>query len=71
MRHRDDHAADAGNRWYRQPIVWLGAVMFTASMAGCVWMIVLGTRHADQAIDAPPPLMGVPSTTHDHHPVKP
>jgi hypothetical protein len=33
--------------WYRQPVLWLGAAILAASLAGCVWMIVLGARHAD------------------------
>ena len=37
--------------WYRQPVLWLGALLFAASLAGCVWMIVLGARHADAPID--------------------
>lgn len=38
--------ARAGD-WYRQPVLWLGLLLFAASLAGCVWMIVLGARHAD------------------------
>lgn len=34
-------------RWYRQPIVWLGIAILALSLAGCIWMIVLGGRHAD------------------------
>ncbi|MBP1473197.1 hypothetical protein J7I44_02740 [Frateuria sp. MAH-13] len=41
-------AADA---WYRQPVLWLGAVIFAASLAGCIWTIVLGARHADLPLD--------------------
>lgn len=36
--------------WYRQPVVWLGVLLFAASLAGCVWMIVLGARHADTPV---------------------
>lgn len=36
--------------WYHQPVVWLGALIFAASLAGCVLMIVLGARHADEPI---------------------
>lgn len=68
MRTHDDIAVDDGGRWYQQPVLWLGAAIFAASMAGCVWMIVLGARHADEPVDAPPPVMGVPATTHDHRP---
>ena len=43
---------DKTNRstWYQQPVVWLGALIFAASLAGCVWMIVLGARHADEPV---------------------
>jgi hypothetical protein len=36
--------------WYRQPILWLGAVLFAATLAGCIAMIVLGARHDDEAL---------------------
>lgn len=41
------HADRTRSAWYGQPVVWLGALLFTASLAGCVLMIVLGARHAD------------------------
>ena len=44
-------AEPARSAWYRQPVVWLGALLFAASLAGCAWMIVLGARHADEPID--------------------
>lgn len=36
--------------WYRQPILWLGAVLFAAMLAASVAMIVLGSRHDDTAL---------------------
>ena len=36
--------------WYGQPILWLGAVVLGASLAGCIGMIVLGARHADEPL---------------------
>jgi hypothetical protein len=36
--------------WYRQPVIWLGAAILAASLAGCVWMIVLGARYADRPL---------------------
>ncbi len=36
--------------WYRQPVLWLGALLFVASLGGCVLMIVLGARHADPPV---------------------
>lgn len=38
------------NRWFQQPVVWLGGFIFLASLAGCVWMIVLGGQHADESL---------------------
>ena len=48
------HADTTSSAWYRQPVLWLGALLFAASLAGCVLMIVLGARHAD----APVPTAG-------------
>lgn len=42
--------ATAGGRWYRQPILWLGAAIFFASLAGCISMVVLGARYADEPL---------------------
>lgn len=36
--------------WYNTPVLWLGIVLFAASLAGCVLMIVLGARHDDVAL---------------------
>lgn len=33
--------------WYRQGIVWIGAAVFAASIAGCVWLIVVAERYDD------------------------
>lgn len=38
---------DPRDAWYRQPIVWVGAAVLVASIAGCVWLIVVAERHAD------------------------
>ncbi|MFC4527617.1 hypothetical protein ISN76_07400 [Dyella halodurans] len=57
--------------WYRQPVLWIGAAVFGASLAGCVWMIVLGARHADEPVDAPHAVFGVPSSSHEHRGAKP
>jgi hypothetical protein len=42
--------AGARGAWYRQSILWLGASIFAASLAGCIVMIVLGARHPDEAV---------------------
>lgn len=36
--------------WYRQPILWLGGLVFGATLVGCVVMIVLGVRYDDEAV---------------------
>ena len=46
--------------WYAQPVVWLGIAIFVASIAGCIWMIVLSLRYDDAAVTAGPRVFGVP-----------
>ena len=52
--HAGNHAGGhAGNRAaWRQPVVWLALLVFVASLAACIAMIVLAVRLADPA-DAP------------------
>lgn len=40
----------AGGRWYRQPILWLGIAILLASLAGCIGMIVLGAKYAEEPL---------------------
>jgi len=40
--------AHTGGHWYRQPVLWLGALIFFASLAGCISMVVIGSRYADE-----------------------
>ncbi|MGD9944174.1 MAG: hypothetical protein AB7L76_18965 [Burkholderiaceae bacterium] len=42
---------EVGRGWHRQPLFWLGALILAASLAGCVWMIVLATRYPDPPLD--------------------
>jgi hypothetical protein len=61
----DNVASTPRGRWYRQPVVWLGAAIFAASLAGCVWIIVAAARHADPPVHtAPAGVLGVPSSAH-------
>jgi hypothetical protein len=64
--------SEAPNRhrsaWYRQPILWLGAFVFAASMAGCVWLIVVGNRYADTPLDTSHTVFGVPVSAHSASP---
>ncbi len=51
-RLNDAGARDASRAWHRQPIVWVGAVVLAASLAGCVWLIVTAERYADPPLPA-------------------
>ncbi|HET9032064.1 MAG TPA: hypothetical protein VFN25_04065 [Dokdonella sp.] len=42
--------SDNDQRWYQQPIAWLGIAIFVASMAGCIHLIVLASTHQDPAL---------------------
>jgi hypothetical protein len=37
-------------RWYRQPIVWLGAAILFACLIGCISMVVLAGRYPDEPL---------------------
>lgn len=50
LRSTESAPAAATGEWYNIPVVWLGMVLFAASLAGCVLMIVLGARHVDAAL---------------------
>ena len=65
-----DPTPAAAGAWYRQPVLWLGAAILVASLAGCVWMIVLGARHDDAPLDgAPRTLLHMPvQGMHDGEP---
>ena len=52
---------DAG-AWFRQPVVWLGALIFLVSLLACIAMIVLASRHADVPVETVgPKVMKVPT----------
>jgi hypothetical protein len=46
--------ARAGTRrtWRREPLVWLAAAVFAASVAASAWTIVIAARHADEPLAA-------------------
>jgi hypothetical protein len=64
MPPRHDIAARTASAWYRQPVLWLGAFVFVASLAGCVWIIMLGARHADTPLNTAHTVFGVPVSAH-------
>lgn len=46
--------------WQRQPVLWLALLVFAAALAGCVWIIVAGQRHADTPLPTARTVFGVP-----------
>lgn len=64
MSTRNDIATRTASAWYRQPVLWLGVLIFVGSLAGCVWMIVLGANHADTPLDTTHKVFGVPVSAH-------
>jgi hypothetical protein len=58
---RSEHVAGSGDAWYRQGIVWLAAAIFAASIAGCLWLLVVGQRYVDPPLpQAGPELLKMP-----------
>lgn len=54
----------ADGAWYRQPVVWLGAAILVAALAGCIWTVVVAMRHPPQPIERPQQtLLGMPLDT--------
>ena len=50
-------------KWFRQPVAWLGALIFVASLVGCIATIVLALRNADVPVETTgTKVMKVPSS---------
>ncbi|MGB3269035.1 MAG: hypothetical protein WBA65_03675 [Rhodanobacter sp.] len=69
MKARNDNGNRAASAWYRQPVLWLGALVFVASLAGCVWLIVVSVQYADTPLrPGSHAVLGVPVTAHSTPP---
>jgi hypothetical protein len=44
-------AGERGDAWYRHPLLWLGGFILVASLAGCIWMIVMAARYPDPPLE--------------------
>ena len=50
-----------GERWYREPVLWLAASILLASVVGCIGLVVLAARlPADPAPPAGETVLRVP-----------
>ena len=47
--------------WHRQPVLWLGVLVFIASLLGCIQMIVLGGQQADIPLETGRTILGMPA----------
>lgn len=56
MKRQPAHATTQGT-WYHQPVVWLGMLILLATLAGCLWLITLATRHADEPLATAQPIL--------------
>jgi hypothetical protein len=64
MPRHEARALAIASSWYGQPVLWLGAAVFLASLAGCVWLIVASMRHADIPVETTHTVFGVPDDSH-------
>jgi len=47
------------------PVVWLGILVFAASIAGCLWIIVASVQYREEPLPMPSPsVLGVPAHPH-------
>jgi len=42
--------ADPSAAWFRQPIVWLGALILAATIVACIATVVLAWLHPDEPL---------------------
>ncbi|MEO7052782.1 MAG: hypothetical protein ABI128_14065 [Rhodanobacter sp.] len=60
-----EHTVHVAPAWYHQPVLWLGIAVFVASIAGCVWLIVVSVRYADTPLTTSShAVFGVPASAH-------
>jgi hypothetical protein len=43
-------ASTVAGRWYRQPILWFGGLIFATLLAGTAVTVIVASRFADQAL---------------------
>jgi len=47
QRKRNRAMSKSDQRWYLQPIAWLGIAIFVGSLAGCIHLIMLAMANQD------------------------
>jgi hypothetical protein len=46
--------------WWTQPIAWLSILVLAASLAGCIWLILVAARYGDARTPSGRQVFGVP-----------
>ncbi|MFO1466414.1 MAG: hypothetical protein U1F35_08255 [Steroidobacteraceae bacterium] len=55
------HSNPLQGSWYSLPVAWLGIGIFGASLAGCIWLIIVSSRYDDIRIPTAHQVFGVPA----------
>jgi hypothetical protein len=51
----------SADKWFRQPVLWLAALISLAILIGCIATIIVASRNADAPVETPgPKIMKVP-----------
>ena len=50
-RGSEDAASGVARKWFQQPVLWLAALIFLASLIGCIVTIVVALRGADAPVE--------------------
>jgi len=50
------------NRWYHQPIAWLGIIVTLTLIVACAWTVMISLRYTDTPTHGDvPTVLGVPA----------
>jgi len=60
-----DHAPGGRDRWYQQPVAWLGVAITLLLLGACIWTVVISMQYTDVPMhDADASmLLGVPASS--------
>jgi hypothetical protein len=52
--------AGEGERWYQQPVLWLGLGILATLLAACIGLIAWASSHPDEKLQAGEEVLRVP-----------
>ncbi len=63
MKKPNDTSGPHRDRWYHQPIAWLGIAITLILIGACVWTVMISLRYTDTRMHGDTPtVLGVPAT---------